>query len=114
MANDKHPELLQQGVDAWNAWREKEPSVRPDLNDANLKGGEPQRRGPLAHEAHVSRNLGRLTNGNRPGNPTPLLVAVLAPGRERHVRALQCLTGAAGSTVAEHRSPHAARLGAQP
>ncbi len=36
MANPKHLELLQQGVDAWNAWREKEPSIRPDLTGAEL------------------------------------------------------------------------------
>jgi uncharacterized protein YjbI with pentapeptide repeats len=36
MADPKHLELLKQGVDAWNAWREKEPSVHPNLAQANL------------------------------------------------------------------------------
>jgi uncharacterized protein YjbI with pentapeptide repeats len=36
MANAYHLELLRQGVDVWNAWREKEPSVTPDLAEANL------------------------------------------------------------------------------
>jgi uncharacterized protein YjbI with pentapeptide repeats len=43
MANEDHLELLRQGVNAWNVWRAKEPSVRPDLShadlaDANLRG----------------------------------------------------------------------------
>jgi hypothetical protein len=38
MANPVHLEILQQGVEAWNAWRAKEPSVRPDLSEANLSG----------------------------------------------------------------------------
>ena len=38
MANQEHLELLRQGVEAWNAWRAKEPSVRPDLSGADLSG----------------------------------------------------------------------------
>jgi Pentapeptide repeats (8 copies) len=38
VANPKHLELLQQGVDVWNAWRAEKPSIRPDLNGANLNG----------------------------------------------------------------------------
>jgi hypothetical protein len=38
MANPEHLELLQQGVGVWNAWRAKEPSVRPDLSGAALAG----------------------------------------------------------------------------
>ena len=36
MANPEHLALLLQGVDVWNAWRAKEPSVRPDLSKADL------------------------------------------------------------------------------
>jgi uncharacterized protein YjbI with pentapeptide repeats len=36
MANPEHLELLRQAVEAWNAWRAKEPSVRPDLSGADL------------------------------------------------------------------------------
>src|SRR5919112_602332 len=38
MANEKHVALLRQGIHVWNAWREKEPSTRPDLSGANLNG----------------------------------------------------------------------------
>jgi uncharacterized protein YjbI with pentapeptide repeats len=38
MASTNHLEQLLQGVDAWNAWRQKEPSVDPDLSGANLVG----------------------------------------------------------------------------
>src|SRR5918995_571818 len=38
MANANHLEQLLQGVDAWNAWRQKEPALAPDLSGANLRG----------------------------------------------------------------------------
>jgi uncharacterized protein YjbI with pentapeptide repeats len=38
VANQKHLDLLRQGVDVWNAWRAEEPSVRPDLREADLAG----------------------------------------------------------------------------
>ena len=36
MANPEHLKILQQGVDVWNAWREKKPSVEPDLRGLRL------------------------------------------------------------------------------
>ena len=38
MANPEHLEFLRQGVEVWNAWRAKEPSIVPDLSEANLVG----------------------------------------------------------------------------
>jgi hypothetical protein len=38
MANDEHVALLKQGVDAWNAWREENLNIRPDLSGADLHG----------------------------------------------------------------------------
>jgi uncharacterized protein YjbI with pentapeptide repeats len=49
MADQSHLDILQQGVEAWNAWREQNPSIRPflletnrfseaDLSGANLSG----------------------------------------------------------------------------
>jgi uncharacterized protein YjbI with pentapeptide repeats len=38
MVRPNHLEQLLQGVDAWNAWRQKEPSLRPDLGGADLAG----------------------------------------------------------------------------
>jgi uncharacterized protein YjbI with pentapeptide repeats len=40
VANKKHLAVLQQGVDAWNAWREREPGVCPDLTEADLCGAD--------------------------------------------------------------------------
>jgi len=40
MANDGHVALLRQGVDVWNAWREKNPNTRPDLANADLSGAD--------------------------------------------------------------------------
>jgi uncharacterized protein YjbI with pentapeptide repeats len=36
MANPEHLAKLQQGVAAWNAWREQNPDIKPDLQKANL------------------------------------------------------------------------------
>jgi hypothetical protein len=36
MANEDHLKRLRQGVDAWNAWRAEDASVRADLSEANL------------------------------------------------------------------------------
>ena len=36
MANHEHVAMLKKGVDAWNAWREKNPDIHPDLSGANL------------------------------------------------------------------------------
>jgi uncharacterized protein YjbI with pentapeptide repeats len=37
MANDEHVALLKKGVAAWNAWRDENPDIPPDLRGANLK-----------------------------------------------------------------------------
>ncbi len=37
MANDEHLKILESGVQAWNAWREEHPEVRPDLVGADLR-----------------------------------------------------------------------------
>jgi hypothetical protein len=36
MANPEHLEILKQGVKVWNAWRDDNPSVRPDLSEEDL------------------------------------------------------------------------------
>lgn len=38
MAVAKHLEVLKQGTDAWNAWREENPRIRPVLTGAELVG----------------------------------------------------------------------------
>jgi len=38
MANPEHLNILKQGVKAWNAWRKKNPTVRPKLTEADLSG----------------------------------------------------------------------------
>ena len=38
MANSKHLKILQDGVTAWNKWREDNPEIIPDLRDASLSG----------------------------------------------------------------------------
>jgi uncharacterized protein YjbI with pentapeptide repeats len=36
MANPEHLEILRQGVDAWNHWRDESPETRPDLSGVDL------------------------------------------------------------------------------
>ena len=38
MANPEHLDILKQGVEVWNQWREKNPDVVPDLIQAKLSG----------------------------------------------------------------------------
>ena len=37
MANQQHLALLKQGKDAWNTWRENNPTVQPDLSFAIIR-----------------------------------------------------------------------------
>ena len=36
MANQQHLDVLKQGVEVWNQWREQYPAIRPDLRGADL------------------------------------------------------------------------------
>jgi uncharacterized protein YjbI with pentapeptide repeats len=38
MANNEHLDILNQGVEIWNKWREDNPQIKPDLSSANLTG----------------------------------------------------------------------------
>src|SRR5690242_16309841 len=40
MANKDHLKRLRQGVNAWNAWRAEDVSVRPNLSKAKLSGAD--------------------------------------------------------------------------
>lgn len=43
MADQSHLDVLDKGVEAWNRWRKEEPSVTPDLRDAQLSGRKLQK-----------------------------------------------------------------------
>ncbi|HBB95956.1 MAG TPA: hypothetical protein DC054_11255 [Blastocatellia bacterium] len=36
MANEEHLKIIEKGVEAWNAWREANSDIKPDLNHADL------------------------------------------------------------------------------
>jgi uncharacterized protein YjbI with pentapeptide repeats len=38
MANQEQLDLLRQGVEVWNQWRAKNPTVQPNLQRASLAG----------------------------------------------------------------------------
>jgi uncharacterized protein YjbI with pentapeptide repeats len=38
MANKEQLEILRKGVDVWNKWRKNNPEIKPDLNEAKLRG----------------------------------------------------------------------------
>ena len=40
MANPEHLEILKQGVEFWNNWRELNPYLVADLSGADLKGSD--------------------------------------------------------------------------
>ena len=40
MANDEHVAMLKKGVAAWNAWRDENRDIRPDLRGADLTGAD--------------------------------------------------------------------------
>ncbi len=40
MANDAHIAQLKKGVDAWNAWRDENPDIIPDLSSTNFSGAD--------------------------------------------------------------------------
>ncbi|MFC2170436.1 toll/interleukin-1 receptor domain-containing protein [Calditrichota bacterium] len=42
MANPEHLAILKKGVKEWNAWREANPDIQPDLNVANLSNADLQ------------------------------------------------------------------------
>jgi len=37
MANEEHVAILKKGVAAWNAWRDENPDIGPDLQEAYLQ-----------------------------------------------------------------------------
>jgi hypothetical protein len=68
MANPEHLEILKQGVEKWNEWRNEYPDIKPDLIganliDANLNGanlGRANLNGANLHGANLSRaNIGK-------------------------------------------------------
>jgi len=40
MADEEHVDLLKQGVEVWNKWRQKTPDIKADLHDADLSGAD--------------------------------------------------------------------------
>ena len=56
MANDEHVAILKQGVAAWNAWRDENPDICPDLSEADLRGAN-------LSEANLIPNLGANLRG---------------------------------------------------
>jgi len=70
MANEEHLEILKQGSNVWNAWREKNPDIIPDFFRANLTGADliktDLRKARLVEANLISANLWRadLTEAN--------------------------------------------------
>ena len=58
MANPEHLQILQQGVEAWNAWRDQHRNIFPDLSEANLSEANLARADLTC--AHIRRADGNL------------------------------------------------------
>ena len=67
MANDEHVALLKQGVAAWNAWRDENPDIRPDLSGANLR----DLRANLSGRTSAGRTSARRTSAGEPQRGEP-------------------------------------------
>ena len=71
MANEEHLAILRQGVAVWNAWREDNPNVRPNLVEAELS--EADLKGVYLNVANLTRvhlvrarlNRANLRSGGR-------------------------------------------------
>jgi uncharacterized protein YjbI with pentapeptide repeats len=56
MTETDHVSLLRQGKAAWSAWREANPSIHPDLREANLNGAK-LRGGDLSRATLIGAKL---------------------------------------------------------
>ncbi len=81
MANQEQLDILKQGVEAWNQWREEHIDIQPDLFEANLsgaylRGAEDIQETPLDSASRRRRTKAseEVTRGSRKLKPiTPLL-----------------------------------------
>jgi len=53
MANQEHLQILEQGIEAWNQWRQEHPDVEPNLSQADLS--EIDLSGADLHAAELSQ-----------------------------------------------------------
>src|SRR5262245_525797 len=69
MANEEHVAILKKGVKAWNAWRDENPDIDPDLNGVDLREGyyfiRANLRGANLHFANLS--AANLSSANLKG-----------------------------------------------
>lgn len=64
MVNESYLEILKQGVEVWNKWREDHPEMRPDLRDANLSNANLSN--ATLSKAHLENaNLSNALAGDR-------------------------------------------------
>jgi uncharacterized protein YjbI with pentapeptide repeats len=66
MANPEHLKILEQGIEAWNQWREVNPTIKPNLRKAKLEArnlrGVNFRDTDLQRAKLSNADLGRLDN----------------------------------------------------
>jgi hypothetical protein len=76
MANDEHVALLKQGMTAWNAWRDENPDVLPNLSGADLIGAD------LAGRTSAMRTSSRQTSARRTSVRRSFVQAVMPPSAQ--------------------------------
>jgi uncharacterized protein YjbI with pentapeptide repeats len=65
VANEEHLQILKQGVEAWNTWRDQHRDIRPDLSTADLFGANLHRAAlSRTHLNHANLRRATLTETN--------------------------------------------------
>jgi uncharacterized protein YjbI with pentapeptide repeats len=74
MANPEHLAILKQGVEIWNKWRKDNPSIEPDISNADLRGSSLQRADLNKVKLRGADLSGADLWGNIKGTPVQLCV----------------------------------------
>lgn len=55
MANQEHVDIFLKGIDAWNAWRDENPDIEPDLSHTNLSGSNASALGHMVKGVNLEK-----------------------------------------------------------
>src|SRR5258708_1749070 len=88
MANQEHLDILEQGVEVWNQWRQEQQYVIPDLRRANLSGATLSR-ADLNYANLISADLSKAKLSKAHLNGADLSGASVTPEQLGEARSLK-------------------------